>query len=390
MTGPRVVVTRRGIDRLRAGHSWIYRSDVVEAHAGAGDVVAVLSDRSRPLGWALWSDASQIALRMILPDAGGDVDERAWLRERLRAAIAYRSTLGIAGDVHRVVHGDGDRLPALVVDRYGEYLVIQTLCQGMDRRLGLIVELLVEQLAPRGVLARNDPKVRRLEGLDQTVAVVHGDVPDRLEVTENAVRLVVDLRGGQKTGLFLDQRDNHLAAAGYARGRGLDAFTYNGGFALHMAAGCESVLAIDSSAAAVAAAAANAARNGASHVEAREANVFDALRELENDGERFDTIVMDPPAFARNKAAVDRAVSGYKEINLRAFKLLAPGGHLLTCSCSYNVSEALFGAVVESAATDAGVHVALVEKRLQARDHPILVGVPETSYLKCLVFRKLL
>jgi 23S rRNA (cytosine1962-C5)-methyltransferase len=259
----------------------------------------------------------------------------------------------------------------------------------MDRRLPMLTELLVELLEPKGILARNDPRVRRLEGLAEEIVVLHGEVPDAIEISEGELRFAVDLRHGQKTGAFLDQRENHRAAAHYARGRALDAFAYHGGFALAMAKRADSVLAIDSSDAAVAAARGNATRNHLANVEVREANVFDELRELEIAGERFETIVLDPPAFAKNKAAVERAAAGYKEINLRAMKLLAPGGHLMTCSCSYNVDADLFRAIIEAAAIDARAHMALVETRLQSRDHPVLLGVPETSYLKCLVLRKL-
>jgi 23S rRNA (cytosine1962-C5)-methyltransferase len=255
--------------------------------------------------------------------------------------------------------------------------------------MGLIVELLAGIVRPRGILARNDPRVRRLEGLEEKVDVVFGEVPDVVDVSEGRVRHFVDVRHGQKTGLFLDQQENHAAAARYARGRALDAFSYLGGFALQMAPHCESVLAIDSSAPAVAAIRDAAVKNGITNVEAREGNVFDELRELEIAGEQFQTIVLDPPAFARNRAAVERAVAGYKEINLRALKLLEPGGHLVTCSCSYNVDEQLFHAILEEAAIDARAVVSVVEKRMQARDHPVLIAVPETHYLKSLVLRKL-
>jgi len=387
-----VTISPRGVDRLRAGHPWIYRSDILKSDAAPGDFVRVDSERRRPLGWGFWSSQSQIALRVIqgpAPARAGDDDGRTLISERLRAAVEYRATLAIDSTAWRVVNAEADCLPGLIVDRYDDVLVIQTLCQATDRRLPLIVELLVERLGPRGILARNDPKVRRLEGLEENVSVVHGDVPERMEVTEGRVRHEVDLRHGQKTGLFLDQRENHQAAARYARGgRALDAFTYQGGFALQMAGRASSVLALDSSAPAIASLRASAERNQISNVEAREVNVFDELRELEVSGERFETIVLDPPAFAKNKAAVERALAGYKEINLRALKLLSPGGHLLTCSCSYNVDEALFSQVLEAAAADARVTVALVEKRMQATDHPVLVGVPETHYLKCLVVRR--
>jgi 23S rRNA (cytosine1962-C5)-methyltransferase len=372
---------------VRAGHPWIYQSDVLESDAGPGDLVDVVTDRDRRVGAAFWSSTSQIALRFV--SAESIADERTFLRERIGAAIAYRASLALDGDACRLVHGEADRLPAFIVDRYGDCLVVQTLSQGMDRRLPLLTEILVELVRPRGVLARNDPKVRRLEGLDERIDVVYGDVPDRIDARQGHVRFHVDLRRGQKTGLFLDQAENHRAAAGYARGRALDGFTYNGGFALSIASACEHVLAIDSSAPALELTRENAALNGVTNVEVREANVFDELRELEIAGERFDTIVLDPPAFAKNRASVERAAAGYKEINLRALKLLNPGGHLVTCSCSYNVDEALFLEIVEAAACDARAVVSLVEKRQQARDHPVLLNVPETYYLKCLVLRKL-
>jgi 23S rRNA (cytosine1962-C5)-methyltransferase len=383
------VISRRGVDRVRAGHPWVYRSDVVSSDGRPGDLVRVLNERDKPLGWAFWSEASQISLRMLAgPSAGEPPDERQVFTERLRQAIDYRASLGIDGTACRLVHGEADRLPALVVDKYADWLVLQTLSQGMDRRIGMIVELLVELLKPRGVLARNDPKVRKLEGLEERIDVLFGEVPETIEVIEGRVRHLVDLRHGQKTGLFLDQQENHAAAARYARGHALDGFSYLGGFALQMAPACESVLALDSSAPAAAAIRQTADRNAISNVEVREANVFDELRELEIAGERFQTIVLDPPAFARNRAAVDRAVAGYKEINLRAMKLLDPGGHLVTCSCSYNVSEALFEAILEEAAVDARVTISIVEKRMQSRDHPVLIGVPETHYLKCFILRK--
>ena len=383
---PLAVVSHRGEDRIRSGHPWIYRSDVVSAEAAAGDLVTVFGPRERRLGQALWSDRSQIALRMM---GTGDepLDEGVW-RDRLARAIAFRGSLGIDATAMRLVHGESDRLPSLVVDRYGDYLAVQTLSQATDRRLREIVAALVDLLAPAGVLARNDPKVRALEGLAQTVDVVHGDVPPLVEVREGPVRYEVDLRRGQKTGLFLDQRENREAALAYATGRALDCFSYHGGFALRLAPKVASVHAIDASADAVARIAANAARNGLTNVTAAEANVFDELRHYERANERFDTVVLDPPAFAKNKASVPKAVSGYKDINLRALRILNPGGVLVTCSCSYNVNESLFLGVLAEAAADARAHVTILEKRMQARDHPVLLTEPESYYLKCVVLRK--
>jgi 23S rRNA (cytosine1962-C5)-methyltransferase len=384
---PTAVISRKGEERARAGHPWIYRSDVDEVSASAGDLVQVVGQRGRPVGHALFSDKSEITLRMVAH--GATPPSADFIRDRLDAAIRYRESLALDATAYRLVHGEADRLPSLIVDRYGDYLVVQALSQGIDRRLAEITSALVELARPKGILARNDPRVRLLEGLEQRVEVLYGEVPERIEVREGAVTYQVDPWRGQKTGLFLDQRENREAALRYARGRLLDAFSYNGGFALALAPKCSSVLAVDISEDAVARIRENATRNGLAHVEARAMNVFDELRELERTGARFETIVLDPPAFAKNKAAVRKAMSGYKEINLRALKLLEPGGFLVTCSCSYNVSEAMFLDVVAEAAADAGVEVTIVEKRAQGRDHPILLNVPETSYLKALILRKL-
>lgn len=382
------VVSPRGEDRLRSGHAWIYRSDVVVVRdAAGGDVVQLENGRGRPIGQALYSDRSEIALR-LLSRGPEPLPEDLWER-RVRAAVAFRDSLHLDATAYRLVHGEADLLPSLIVDRYGDYLVVQTLSQGTDRRVEELVATLVSITGARGVLARNDPRVRELEGLPREVRVVHGAVPETIAVTEGRVAFDVDPYHGQKTGLFLDQRENREAASRYARGRLLDGFSYIGGFALALAPRCDEVTAVDISAEAVARIAANAARNGLANVTALEMNVFDELRELERRGERFDTIVLDPPAFAKNKGAVRKALSGYKEINLRALKLLTPGGTLVTCSCSYHVSEAAFADTLAAAAVDAGAEVTVVEKRTQGRDHPILMTVPETYYLKCFILRKL-
>jgi 23S rRNA (cytosine1962-C5)-methyltransferase len=382
-----VTITRRGDQRLRNGHPWIYKSDVARVEAAAGDLVHVLDSRGHPAGHALFSDRSEIALRMF--SRGPEAPTLGTWRDRLRQAFAFRDALEIDASAFRLVHGEADLLPSLVVDRYGDYLVVQALSQATDRLLPELTRLLVELAAPAGILARNDPRVRLLEGLEQRVEVLHGTVPETVEVREGRVTYQADLFHGQKTGLFLDQRENRAAAARYARGRLLDAFSYNGGFALELAPACDEVLAIDISEAAVLRIRENAQRNGFQHVEARAMNVFDELRERERRVDHFDTIVLDPPAFAKNKAALPKALSGYKEINLRALKLLRPGGFLITCSCSYNVSEADFAEVIASAALDARADVTVVEKRMQGRDHPVLMTVPETYYLKCFILRKL-
>ncbi|MBI2220715.1 MAG: class I SAM-dependent rRNA methyltransferase [Acidobacteria bacterium] len=390
---PSVTVSHRGEERIRAGHPWVYRSDIIAVeHAGAGEIVRVVSGRGgrhRPLGCALYSDRSEIAIRMV-SRAEERIDDAFW-RRRLERAIEYRRQLDVAATdttAYRLVHGEGDLLPSLVVDRYGDYLVMQALSQGTDRLQSAFVRHLVDLVQPRGVLARNDPRVRLLEGLEQKVELLHGEVPEQVFVREAGVEYEIDPWHGQKTGLFLDQRENRLAARRWARGRLLDCFSYHGGFALALAGQCDTALALDISEDAVARIRANAARNAVRNVDARTANVFDELREFDRAGETFDTIVLDPPAFAKSKPAVAKAAAGYKEINLRAMKLLAPGGILVTCSCSYNVDEEMFGAIVQRAAADAHADMVLVDKRIQGRDHPVLIGVPETYYLKCLILRK--
>ena len=384
---PAVFVTARGEQRLKTGHPWIYRSDVRRVTADPGDVVRVAAAPRRTLGYGLYSSRSVIALRML---TRRDVrpDDAFW-RARLEAAIRYRESLDIDATAYRLVHGEGDRLPGLVVDRYGDVLVVQALSQATDRLLPLIGDLLADLLQPAGILARNDPQVRKLEGLDRTVELRHGSVPQEVEVRERAVRLAVDPWRGQKTGLFLDQRENRRAAAACARGRAFDGFSYTGAFALQLAPACDEVVAVDVAESAAAAVARNAETNGAANVRPRAANVFDVLRDCDRAGERFDTIVLDPPAFAKNRVAAERALAGYKEINLRALRILAPGGVLVTSSCSYHVDEPAFSRMLAEAAADARADVRIVEKRLQSRDHPVLATVPETSYLKCVLLRKM-
>ena len=387
MTHLPVIVSKRGESRVRSGHPWIFKSDVARATGvAAGAVVRVLGPTGRPLGFAFFSAQSEITLRMI---ERGDTLSPTFVRDRLLAARAWRETIAPGVEALRLVHGEGDGLPSLIVDRYGDYLVVQTLAQATDARKAEIVAALVELFRPRGILERNDPRVRAHEGLASQVGVLHGEVPETVTVSENGVRLEADLWRGQKTGLFLDQRENHAMAREYARGHVLDGFTYNGGFGLAVAAQADEVLAVDVSADAVARVQRNAALNGITNVTAREANVFDLLHDLDGRGERFDTVILDPPAFAKSKSAVEKARRGYKEINLRALKLLRPGGCLITCSCSYHVHEGDLEGILADAAADAGATVSVVEKRRQARDHPILLGVPETYYLKCFVLRKL-
>ena len=381
-----VCISRRGEDRLRAGHVWVYRSDVTAVDAEGGDTVRVVNTAGRPVGHALYSDRSEITLR-FLTRHDEPADLGLW-RARLRSAIAYREGLAIDATACRLVHGEADLLPSLIVDRYGDYLAVQALSQAVDRLLPDICGLLVELTAPRGILARNDPRVRVLEGLERRVDVVHGQVPETCVVREGPIEYDVDLWNGQKTGFFLDQRENREAAVHYAGGRLLDCFSYTGAFALRLAAACTEVIAVEISNSAVERLVRHAARNRLS-VTTRMANAFDVLAEMNRAGERFDTIVLDPPAFAKNKRAIAKALSGYKEINLRALKMLSPGGHLLTCSCSYQIDEARFAQMLYEASIDAHVRIAVIEKRMQSRDHPVILGIPETYYLKCFIVRRL-
>jgi 23S rRNA (cytosine1962-C5)-methyltransferase len=380
-----VVISTRGVERLRLGHPWVYRSDVRSAQAEAGAIVRVMDERGRFHGRAFYSDKSQIAVRLLTRE-NVPVD-RAFFTERLRRAAAYRETVVENTDAYRLVHGEADLLPSIVIDRYGDYLVVQTLSQASERQKDLIVEILVELFSPEGILERNDPKVRLLEGLPQSVSVLRGDVPAEILAKENGITFVYDLAKGQKTGSFLDQRENHWAARRYASGEVLDCFSYQGGFALTVAEECEHVEGIDMGAAAVQAARRNQELNSIANVTFREGNAFDQLKEYDEVGRKFQMVILDPPAFAKNRDSLEAATRGYKEINLRALKILAPGGYLVTCSCSYHLSEALFLQLIAEAANDAKKNVVVVERRTQAEDHPILLTMPETHYLKALILK---
>jgi 23S rRNA (cytosine1962-C5)-methyltransferase len=383
-----VKVNKRGADRVRHGHLWIYRSDVVEVSAEGGSIVNVKDERGNFIGQALFSDSSQIAVR-FLTQTNEEINSD-WWRRRIREA-AGRRNIPAGTNAYRLIYSEGDLLPSLIVDRYDDVLVLQTLSQGMDAVKALLTELLIEEFKPRAVIERNDARVRELEGLPLIATTIYGETPSELEILQHGLRFHVEPLGGQKTGSFLDQRENRMAARVVAqttnKTRALDCFTFNGAFALHLASVCEHVTGIDISADAVAVARGNAALNNLANVEFLEANVFDALRELESARERFDVIVLDPPAFAKNRASLKSAVRGYKEINLRALKLLNPGGVLITCTCSYHVPEELFLEIIAGAANDAHRRVQIVEKRMQATDHPVLIGMPETYYLKCVIAR---
>ena len=373
---------------MLSGHVWIYRADLVDAgEAGAGDVVRIQDRRRHSCGQALYSSRSQIALRLLTRDER-PVDT-AFLAERIATASSLRRQVASDAQAYRLVSAEGDLLPSLIIDRYGTCFVIQTLTQGMDRLKPQIVEILQQAFSPRSILERNDVAVRALEGLPEQKGTLAGDNINEVEVEESGLRFVFDLLGGQKTGGYLDQRENRLAVRPYSHGRALDCFCYTGGFALHLARHCDSVLGIDSSPEALLLARRNQQLNGLTNLDWKEANCFDFLKAADLQKQRYDTIVLDPPAFARQKSKVEAAWRGYKELNLRALKMLNPGGFLVSCSCSHHVSEADMLAIVAEAALDAHRTVTVVERRTQARDHPILLTVPETHYLKCLILRVL-
>ncbi len=384
---PSVTLSQRGVARLSSGHPWIYRSDVRGAASVAGgSEVRLVDERGKFLAVAFYSSSSQIALRVLTRD---DRPADEVVAERLRLAVELRERLFPGASAVRLVHAEGDLLPGLVVDRYGKALAVQTLIQATDARRETLVRKLVELTGATVVVERNDVAARRHEGLPLQKGVLVGQLDGPVPYREGDLDLFANLLEGQKTGAFLDQRENRLLAGGLAFGRALDCFSYAGGFALQLARHAASVVAVDSSEAAVAELAANAEQNGLQNVESVVANAFDYLRQACERGEKFDLIVLDPPAFTKSKEALDGAIRGYKEINLRAMRMLRAGGLLVSSSCSYHVDEARFAAVLLAAARDAGRSMQLLEKRGAGRDHPELIGAPETRYLKCFFLRAL-
>jgi len=379
-----VIVSARGAARWQAGHPWIYRTDIYDEPGDAPGIVSVTERRGRHLGQALYSPASEIRLRLLTH--GREPIDAAWWGERVSAAAARRA--GIAATAYRVVHAEGDGLPSLVIDRYGPYVVAQLLSAGLERVREDVLEGITVALTPEAILLRNDAAIRRHEGLPLEVVAARGSVPDTVAVEEHGVRYLAAPHTGQKTGAFLDQRENRVLVGAHAgSGRALDLFTYHGSFALHLARRARDVLAVDSSADALARGRENAALNGFANITWQEANAFDLLRELEAREEAFDTVVLDPPAFAKSKQSVPRALGGYKEINLRAMRLLSAGGVLFTCSCSYHVSRAVFFDMLADAARDSGRRLQLLAVVGASGDHPELVNVPETGYLKGALLR---
>ncbi len=387
---PTVKISPRGAIRLKDGHVWVYRSDIVSAEGvEPGSLVRVTDHRGKPLGSALFSSSSQIAVRMISHDPVADLPDL--LRQRIAAAIAYRESLVTNTEAYRVVFSEADFLPGLVVDRYGDILSLQILTQAMDANLSreTVISELSQRLHPVSIIERVDPRVRELESLPPRASGLLQGSKTATTFAMNGVQFHYDALEGQKTGAFLDQRENYAAASIYAHGEALDVFCYQGGFALHLAPRCSQVTAVDSSRPALEVADQNAALNQTllkeKEIEWIEANAFDLLKDYSSSDRPYDTIVLDPPAFAKSKRDLDAALRGYKELNLRALKMLRPGGILVTCSCSYHVSQQNFLEMLASAALDAHRTLRLIEVRGQAKDHPILLNIPETAYLKCVI-----
>ncbi|HMJ59438.1 MAG TPA: class I SAM-dependent rRNA methyltransferase [Gemmatimonadales bacterium] len=385
MIGGIAVVTAKGAERWKQGHPWIYRTDVAGDPGKEPGIVRVTDRRGRFIGQALYSPKSEIRLRLLT--RGEEPVDAAWWGERITAAARRRA--GIEASAWRAVHAEGDGLPSLMIDKYGPWVVAQLLSAGLESARDDVVAGIRTALHPDGVLLRNDAGVRRHEGLPAEVVLAYGQVPEVVEVVEDGVKYLAAPWSGQKTGAFLDQRENRLLVARQtpAGSRALDLFTYHGSFALHMARLAREVVAVDQSAEALARGAENARLNGIGNITWREANVFDLLREMEQRRERFETIVLDPPAFAKTKATLTRAVAGYKEINLRAMRILAPRGVLFTCSCSYHVSRDAFQAMVVDAARDSGRRLQQIAVCGAAGDHPEIINVPETGYLKGVLLR---
>lgn len=380
----RAILKKTRETRVRSGHPWVFASDVetVEGAFEPGDVVEVASSKGTYLGRAFYNPKSQIALRM-LTRLDEPVDE-AFFRRRVRDAIEYRRRFSDM-DSCRLIFAESDFLPALIVDKFSDVLSLQSLCLGIEKWKDLIVRILIEEISPRGIYERNDVPVRRLEGMEQITGLLYGEVPERVEMAENGVRYLVDVKNGQKTGFFLDQKENRAAIAPLCPGaKVLDCFCHNGSFALNAAKyGAAEVLGVDISEEAVAVARENAQLNGLSAARFEAANCFDLLRELSDKKEQFDLVILDPPAFTKTRAALPSALRGYKEINLRGMKLVRPGGFLVTCSCSQHVSPQAFRDMLNEAARDSRTKLRLVESRGQAHDHPVLPPSPETHYLKC-------
>ena len=381
MSRDAAIVSLRGAKRWQQGHPWIFRSDISQPPTGAAGAVRVRAVRGQAHGWAHWSPGSEISLRLIDRDADALIDG-AWWQARLERAIARRAPLAADANAYRLVHGEGDGLPSLVVDRFDRWIVVQLLSAGLETFRSEILEALRAITSAEGALARNDAAVRDREGLGRTVETLWGTVPEQIEVREHGIRYLAAPRTGQKTGAFLDQREARVLVGSVARGRALDVFSYHGSFALHLARGAESVTAVDSSGPALERATQNATLNGFTNVHCAEADAFEFLREALRSGQRYDTIVVDPPAFAKNRPSLPAAIRAYRDVNLHAMKLLTPGGLLYSASCSYHLTKPLFWEMLQDAAAGAGRRMVLRALTAQPLDHPEVLTIPETGYLK--------
>lgn len=380
MTGS-ATVSQRGAQRWSRGHPWIFRSDVRTRPSTPAGAVRVRDDRGKWIGVALWSPSSEISLRLLDPDPDAIINVDWWMK-KLSASVGRRAGLAGVTTGHRLVHAEGDGLPALICDRYDRWLVVQLLSAAIETSRDEIVESLVRITGAEGVIARNDVPLRSRERLPRETVLLHGEVPREVVIDEHGVRYAAAPWTGQKTGAFLDQRENRVLLGSLARGRSLDCFSYHGSFALHLARRADHVVAVDSSADAIARARVNLALNGFENVDCVEANAFDYLRDRDRAGDSFDTIALDPPAFAKTRDSLDAALRGYHEINLRAMRLLAPGGTLYTASCSFHLTRALFLEMIERAAQDSGRRLVLRQVLSQPVDHPEILTIPETGYLK--------
>ena len=387
MRDQKAVISKRATERVGAGHLWIYRSDVINCQAEGGSIVSLNDVKGKFYGKAFYSDKSQIALRLVT--TSDEIVNREFWLNRLKMAISLREKTVSGTEVCRLVNGEGDGIPSVIVDRYKDVLSIQTLCQGSERIKGLIAEILSELIDPVSIIERNDVSVRDLEGLPRQISVLKGEDPGEVICIENGLKFIFHPSSGQKTGAFLDQRENRALAGRLSFGAGLDCFCYAGGFALNMAGACEQVEAVDISDTAIELAKKNAFLNRITNIQFETDNVFDRLKLYDTQKRKFDTIVLDPSAFAKSRAHIEAAERGYKEINLRAMRMLNPGGLLITSSCSQHIDENAFLNILARAASDAGRRVQVIEKRAQGKDHPFLISMPETYYLKCIFLRVL-
>ena len=388
MQNPSLKITKKGAAWFRTGHPWIYRDDLERNDPSlSGAIVSVQDGSGNFLAKAFYNEKSKIALRLIAYENIA-IDAAFW-RKRISERIGYRNRIVKDASAYRIAHSEADGLPSLIIDKYGDCLSIQTLSLGMDNIKDTIAEILVDLLKPKSVVARNDSAMRRFEGLEEKKEILYGKPPEKIEVNEGKIKYLVDVINGQKTGAYLDQRENHIASERYSKGKVLDCFSYQGLFSLHMALAADEVTAVDSSGPALETLKENAKLNGLTNIKTFEGKTSETLKAFQKEERQFDFIVLDPPAFAKSKKDIQSAARGYMDINFRAMKLLKRGGHLMTCSCSYNLSEGQFLDIIVEALYESRRQARLIEKRLQPLDHPVLLNFPESNYLKCLVLEML-